>query len=115
MVKSITSLSRSGLKDWLVQRVSAVLLGTYAVFMFVYLMMNGDLSYQQWSGLFSNMAFKIYTLSVLFALVGHIWVGLWTVATDYLKNVWVRFVFLAIVALVNSVYFIIGFSAVWGV
>lgn len=115
MVKSITSMSRSGLKDWLVQRVSAVLLGTYAVFMFAYLMLNGDLNYDQWSGLFGNMIFKVYTLGVLFALVGHIWVGLWTVATDYLKNVWVRFVFLAGVALVNFVYFLIGATAVWGV
>ena len=115
MVRSITNMSRSGLKDWMVQRVSAVLLGTYAAFMFGYLMVDGGLTYEQWTSLFGNIVFKIYTLAVLFALVAHIWVGMWTVATDYLKNAWVRFLVLGFIALVNFVYFVIGFSAVWSV
>jgi len=115
MVKSITSLSRSGLLDWLVQRVTAVVLGSYSIFMFGYLLLSGDIDYQQWNALFSNFWFKIYTLSTLLALVGHIWVGMWTVATDYFKNAWTRFLILGIIALTNFVYFVIGFSAVWGV
>lgn len=114
MVRSITSLSRSGLLDWLVQRTSAVILGTYAIFMFVYLL-TGSVDYQQWQGLFSNMVFKIYTLAALIALVGHIWVGMWTVATDYVKNAWARFIVVTVIALTNFSYFVIGFSAVWGV
>lgn len=114
MVRSITSFSRSGLMDWLAQRVSAVLLGTYAVFIFGYLMINADVDYQQWSGLFGQFWFKIYTLSSLIALVAHIWVGMWTVATDYVKNAWARFIVLTVIALANFTYFIIGFSAVWG-
>lgn len=114
MVRSITSFSRSGLMDWLAQRVSAVVLGSYAVFLTVYLLVNPGLDYQQWSGLFGQFWFKIYTLASLIALVAHIWVGMWTVATDYVKNAWARFVVLAVIALVNFSYFIVGFSAVWG-
>lgn len=114
MVKSITSFSRSGLMDWLAQRVSAVVLAAYAVFIVGYLIVNPDLTYEQWSGLFGQFWFKLFTLSALIALVAHIWVGLWTVATDYVKNAWSRFVVLALIALTNFSYFIIGFSAVWG-
>jgi succinate dehydrogenase / fumarate reductase membrane anchor subunit len=39
---------------------------------------------------------------------------MWTVATDYVKNAWSRFVVLAVIALTNFTYFVIGFSAVWG-
>ena len=113
MVRSITSLSRSGLLDWLAQRVSAVVLGSYTIFMLAYLLLAGDLSYAQWHGLFSHFAFKLFTLAMLLSLAVHIWVGIWTVATDYIKNSWARFIFLAIVALVNCSYFIIGLSAVW--
>ena len=114
MVRSITSFSRSGLMDWLAQRVSAVILAAYAVFLVGYLIANPDLSYEQWSGLFGQFWFKLFTLSALIALVAHIWVGLWTVATDYVKHAWSRFVVLALIALTNFTYFIIGFSAVWG-
>ncbi|MEJ2043225.1 MAG: succinate dehydrogenase, hydrophobic membrane anchor protein [Reinekea sp.] len=114
MVRSITSLSRSGLLDWLVQRVSAVVLGSYALFMFGYLLFAGDIDYSQWHSLFSHLLFKLYTLAAMLSLVAHIWVGLWTVATDYLKNTWVRFIFLSVIAVVNCSYFLIGFSAVWG-
>lgn len=115
MVRSITSLSRSGLLDWLAQRVSAVVLGSYTVFMLAFLIFAGDLNYAQWQGLFANFWFKLFTLAMLLSLVAHIWVGIWTVATDYIKNAWARFGFLAIVALVNCSYFIIGLTAVWGV
>lgn len=114
MVKSITSFSRSGLMDWLAQRVSAVVLGSYAVVMFVYLLATPDLTFDQWQGLFSMFWFKIYTVAALVALVAHIWVGMWTVATDYVKNAWSRFIVLGVIALTNFSYFIIGFSAVWG-
>jgi succinate dehydrogenase / fumarate reductase membrane anchor subunit len=115
MVKSITSFSRSGLMDWLAQRVSAVVLGSYAIFMFGYFLVAGDIDYQQWTGLFSQFWFKLYTIASLLALVAHIWVGMWTVATDYVKNAMGRFLVLAVIALVNFTYFVIGFSAVWGV
>jgi succinate dehydrogenase / fumarate reductase membrane anchor subunit len=100
--------------DWLAQRVSAVIIGSYAIFMFGYFLVNSDLNYEQWSGLFQNFFFKLYTLSTLVALVAHIWVGMWTVATDYVKNAWSRFLVLAVIALTNFTYFVIGFSAVWG-
>ena len=115
MVSSITNLTRNGLSDWMVQRVTAVVLGSYTLFMFGFFALTSDLDYQQWQGLFSAMWFKIYTLAALLALGGHIWIGMWTVATDYVKNIWVRFIVLAVIALTNFVYFVIGFSAVWGV
>lgn len=114
MVKSITSFSRSGLQDWLAQRVSAVVLASYAVFLLIYLLVNPDLTYSQWQGLFANFWFKFYTLASLIALIAHIWVGMWTVATDYVKNAWARFIVLSLIALVNFGYFVFGFSAVWG-
>lgn len=115
MVRSITSFSRSGILDWMMQRVSAAMLGAYALFMFGYFLFSGDVQYENWQALFANFWFKIFSLAALVSLVGHIWVGMWTVATDYLPNIVVRFFVLALIAFVNFVYFVVGATAVWGV
>ena len=36
MVTTVTSLGRSGLSDWMIQRISAWVMTTYLVFIFVY-------------------------------------------------------------------------------
>ena len=43
MVTNITSFGRSGLSDWLMQRVSAVILALYTVFVVAYLLFNPNL------------------------------------------------------------------------
>ncbi|MHC9036599.1 succinate dehydrogenase, hydrophobic membrane anchor protein, partial [Cobetia marina] len=40
MVNNITNFSRSGLSDWVLQRVSAVVLAAYSVFMVGYLLLH---------------------------------------------------------------------------
>jgi succinate dehydrogenase / fumarate reductase membrane anchor subunit len=115
MVRSVTNFSRNGLSDWLVQRVSAVLLALYTLFMVGVFLANPDLGYDEWQQLFSLFWVKLFTLATLLALVGHSWVGMWTVATDYLKNTWVRFFFLSVIAVTAFVYLVTGVTAVWGV
>ena len=48
MVTSITSFGRSGLYDWMMQRVTAIVLLAYTIFMIGYLLMNPELDYNQW-------------------------------------------------------------------
>ncbi|MFN3163756.1 MAG: succinate dehydrogenase, hydrophobic membrane anchor protein, partial [Pseudohongiellaceae bacterium] len=84
MVTNATNLSRSGLSDWIIQRFSAVLLGSYTIFLLVWLLLHPDLDYQQWRALFDATAMRLFSLITLAALCGHAWIGMWTVGTDYL-------------------------------
>ena len=68
MVTNVTNLSRSGLYDWMAQRVSAVLLAVYTIFLLGYLILNPGLTYADWSALFSNNAMRIFSLLTLVAL-----------------------------------------------
>lgn len=86
MVGNITSLSRSGLGDWMLQRVSAIILGVYTVFLLAYLLAYPNLQYAQWSGLFDHLAMKVFTLLSLLSVVVHAWIGIWTITTDYLND-----------------------------
>ena len=96
MVKSATGYSRSGVTDWLIQRLSAVVLLVYAVVLAVYVA-NGALdSYIAWQSVFDNLAMKIATVIAFLAFCAHAWIGLWTVATDYLKATPIRLGFHAL-------------------
>ena len=114
MVTNVTSLGRSGLYDWMMQRVTAVILAVYTVFIFGFLLLNPDLTYPQWKELFDNTFVRIFSLLALLSLGGHAWVGLWTIATDYLKATGVRFIFQAICGAVMFAYLVWGIQILWG-
>jgi succinate dehydrogenase hydrophobic anchor subunit len=54
MVTNVTNLSRSGLYDWMAQRVSAVVLAAYFIFLIGYVVAHPGIGYAQWHGLFAN-------------------------------------------------------------
>lgn len=114
MVTTITNFGRSGLSDWLVQRVSAVILATYSVFMVIYLLLNPQLDFAQWQALFNNTSMRIYSLMALLSLGAHCWIGLWSISTDYLKHFAVRFIFQMVVGLLMFIYTIWGVQLLWG-
>ena len=86
MVTSATSLGKNGLSDWMIQRVSAVILGVYFICLLIFFVSNPDLSFSEWKGYMGSAYMKIFTFIALISLAGHAWVGMWTVSTDYLTE-----------------------------
>ena len=121
MVTNVTSFGRSGLYDWVVQRITAVILGVYFVGLFGYLIMNPDLSFQQWQALFSSTWMRIASLMALLSLCAHAWVGLWTVSTDYLttyligsKATVLRLLWQSGSVVLMFIYLVWGIQILWG-
>ncbi|WP_028388220.1 succinate dehydrogenase, hydrophobic membrane anchor protein [Legionella fairfieldensis] len=114
MVSNVTSLTGNGLKDWLVQRVTAIYFAVYALFLLIYLLAHPQLSYEQWHVLFQCVEFKIASLIALFALSLHAWVGIWTVTTDYIKCTAIRLSTQMLVLLWLLVQLVWGFMIMWG-
>lgn len=73
-----------GLRDWIAQRISAVLIGIYTIFLFVYCF--SSVSYSEWISLFHSIPMRIATFLVVLCIIWHAWIGIWTVLTDYVKN-----------------------------
>ena len=122
MVTNVTNLSRSGLYAWMAQRVSAVVLAAYFLFLLGYMVASPDLGYAQWHALFSQNWMRIFSLMALVALCAHAWVGMWTISTDYLTSMalgrWataVRFLFQAVCGMAMFVVFVWGVQILWGV
>jgi len=121
MVSSVTSLGRNGLSDWLIQRFSAIILTVYFVGLLGYFAVNPGLGYEQWHGLFSTTWMRIASLLALLSLCAHAWVGMWTVATDYLTEMtfgeratFVRLSFQALCVIVIFSYLVWGIQILWG-
>jgi succinate dehydrogenase / fumarate reductase membrane anchor subunit len=109
MVTNVTSLTGNGLKDWLIQRVTAMYFGFYVAFIAAFVLMHPQLAYYQWQGLFACIWFKIATIMAFFAFSLHAWIGIWTVTTDYLKCMWLR------VAVQMAVVGFLSAQVLWGV
>lgn len=115
MVKSVLGVNHRGLTDWLIQRVSAILLAIYIVGLSTYIIMHPDINYAEWHSLFAQTWMKIATILLLLALLFHAWVGVWTVLTDYVKHYVLNIVIQIIVVLALIAFFFIGLQIVWGV
>jgi succinate dehydrogenase / fumarate reductase membrane anchor subunit len=79
-----------GMRDWLAQRVTAVVMALYTLFMLVVVLWPGQLDYARWQALFANQATKLFTLVALLALLYHVWVGVRDIWMDYVKPVGLR-------------------------
>ena len=84
MVNNVSSLGRNGVFDWLVQRVSAVVMLAWFVFLAVFLLKHPALTFDQWRNLFDFTLMRIFTLATMVSLCAHAWIGFWTISTDYL-------------------------------
>lgn len=90
MVTNVTSLTGNGLKDWLLQRASAVIVGFYFFFLGLFLLINPDVDYQSWHALFHHPFVAIATMITAAAISVHAWIGIWTVTTDYITCMYIR-------------------------
>ncbi|RZO20419.1 MAG: succinate dehydrogenase, hydrophobic membrane anchor protein [SAR92 clade bacterium] len=86
MVGIASSFSQSGVINWLVQRVSALVMTAYIVFITVYLLANPNISYAQWSELNSLLSMRLFSLLTMASIASHAWIGIWCVLTDYVTE-----------------------------
>jgi len=115
MVKSVLGVNHSGLRDWLVQRVSAILMVFCTVGLVLYIACHPGLTYPEWHYLFSQMWVKVVTLLFILSLLWHAWVGTWTILTDYVKPFVLRLVLYVAILLALVACFFYGLLVVWGV
>ncbi len=111
---NITSLTGNGLRDWLIQRITAVILGLYFFLLMGFIFLHPDMQYQQWATLFQMPWFRIASLLALISLALHAWIGVWTVTTDYLKCTALRIGVQVLVFLVLLTSLIWGIEIFWG-
>jgi succinate dehydrogenase / fumarate reductase, membrane anchor subunit len=93
-----------GLKDWLLQRMTAVVLVVYTVVLLVSLLMTKELSYGSWAMLFASTWMKVLTLLAGVAMLYHAWVGVRDIFMDYIKPTGLRLTLQSLTVVVLAGY-----------
>ena len=102
-----------GLRDWIMQRVTAVIMLAYTVMLVLFLLAMPS-GYEGWKALFSATWVKVLTQTTLIALFLHAWVGIRDLWMDYVKPVGVRLALHSATAVWLVSCFIYSLKVVWG-
>ncbi|NIB41361.1 succinate dehydrogenase, hydrophobic membrane anchor protein [Pseudomaricurvus alkylphenolicus] len=121
MVTAVTSFGRSGLYDWMIQRVSAVVMAAYTFFIVGFILSTPEVTYTAWQELYSHLWMRVFSLVTLISLAAHAWIGLWAVLTDYLttrmmgsKATVLRVLAQMALGVVTVTYTVWGIEILWG-
>jgi len=114
MVNRVIVGAHYGLRDWLIQRITAVVMAVYSVALAGYLLLQPYLNYDVWTGLFSGQPMRTFTLLFLLSVFYHAWIGIRDIMMDYVKPAGVRLVIHVLVILVALLYTIWAVQILWG-
>ena len=98
-----------GLRDWLSQRITAVLMALFTLAVIVQVLLPGEMGYDKWAGIFSRQWMKLLSFVVIVSLLVHVWVGMRDIWMDYVKPVGAR-----LVAQVFTIVWLVG-CAGWAI
>lgn len=89
---------RSGLGEWVLQRLTAVYILFFTIAAVIRLTFWPVTSYQDWLMLSSGLFYRVTILILIFSLLLHAWLGLKSVLLDYVHPWRLRFSILMMVA-----------------
>lgn len=112
MVGIATLFGKNGLQSWLLQRITAIILGAYLLAVVVF-WFRADVTFHTWQHFVQSCIGRPCALAALLSLVVHSWIGIWTVTTDYIKITFLRLLIqlLCIGALMFYCYW--GIKIIW--
>jgi succinate dehydrogenase / fumarate reductase membrane anchor subunit len=78
-----------GLKDWLAQRVTAVVMLAYTI-VFLFALGLGPVTYAAWKALFAQGWMRFASFLFVASVLIHAWIGVRNIWMDYVKHTGLR-------------------------
>ena len=113
--KRIVTGAHYGLKDWLAQRITAVVLAVYTVILGAAMLFGPPLGQASWKAHFSGPFMKVLTLLAFVALAWHAWIGVRDIYMDYIKPTAVRLTLQVVTIVVLFAYVIWAANILWSI
>jgi succinate dehydrogenase / fumarate reductase membrane anchor subunit len=104
MVKRIVVGAHYGTRDWLAQRITAVIMAVYTVIAFFVFASRSPFTHESWKALFTAGWMRIATLLFALSLAWHAWVGVRDILMDYIKHDGLRLALQVITVLLLAGY-----------
>lgn len=84
-----------GLKEWVAQRITAVIMSFYTIGLFLAVLFTPDIDYVKWVGFFNFTVFsfplgKMLALLAILSLCYHAYIGIRDIWMDYVKPTGIR-------------------------
>jgi succinate dehydrogenase / fumarate reductase membrane anchor subunit len=114
MLNRIVTGAHYGLRDWLIQRVTAVMMVLYTLGIVGYCLLQPVLNYDAWTLLFSNNVVRSFSLLFLLGVFYHAWIGVRDIVMDYVKPAAIRLFIHVMVILALLLYAIWSVQILWG-
>ena len=93
-----------GLRDWLAQRITAVVMTAYILGLAFVITWRKPAAYEAWRDLFAQGWMRIATLLFVFSLAWHAWVGVRDILMDYVKPTGARLALEILTLLLLAIY-----------
>ena len=104
-----------GWRDFLAQRITAVVMVVYTLLVLAIALYSGGLDYAGWRALFGYTSFKVATLLFAFALLWHAWIGMRDILMDYIQPVSWRLGLEVVVILLLTAWALWAVQILWSV
>ncbi|MER2511670.1 MAG: succinate dehydrogenase, hydrophobic membrane anchor protein [Nitrosomonas ureae] len=98
-----------GTRDWLVQRVTAILMAIYLIVLVSALCIAAPQDYAEWKSLFQSQWLRIATFMFFVSMFWHAWVGVRNVLMDYVHSTPIRL--MMHIAVVTALLFYLVWTA----
>ena len=115
MLERIVTGAHYGLRDWLIQRVTAVVMVLYTLGIATFLLIQPVVDYNAWTMLFSSNPVRTFSLLFLLSVFYHAWIGVRDIVMDYVKPASIRLLIYVLVVLVLLLYVIWSVQILWGI
>jgi succinate dehydrogenase / fumarate reductase membrane anchor subunit len=103
-----------GLRDWLMQRITAVVITLYVLLLLALLLFMPGMNLATWQGLFAQTWFKLLTFAALVSVFLHAWVGMRDIIMDYIRPTGIRLTLEVLVIGALVVYVGWAIQILWG-
>ncbi len=113
MVNRVVTGAHYGLRDWLAQRITAVIMAVYTVILLVVLLAGQPITYGVWQDLFKQGWMRVATLLFAASLAWHAWVGVRDIIMDYIKPTGLRLSIETLVLLTVAGYLAWAIQILW--
>jgi succinate dehydrogenase / fumarate reductase membrane anchor subunit len=113
VVNRIVVGAHYGLRGWLAQRISAIVMAVYVLLLIVTLLAVRPSGYDGWKGLMSQGWMRIATLLFFVSLILHAWVGMRDILMDYIKPTGLRLAMQVGVIVTLAVYAAWAVQILW--
>ena len=111
--RELTAVAHYGWRDWLIQRVTAVVMLLYTIFFLAVMVVLPRHDYSNWHALWQVPIMRYATLFFVVSALLHAWVGVRNIFMDYIKDTGVRLVLYVVVILALVAYGVWAWQILW--